>query len=152
MILKYLKFKLVLLLIFFVCSPVIAKNLELNASIKDNVLLFSIKNDTNNGIKINRMFSLDPILGSIRVQVKRGGHLLRIRGQIDGNMPTTEFYVTIYPGQFYGGSIDIDLLKRLYGMNHGCYSLTLFYKDAFAPKFGAYPKEISSDSVRVCIR
>jgi hypothetical protein len=140
------------LFMVFACVPAMAKDLALNASIRDRVLIFSIKNDTDHDVRINRSFSMDPILGSIRLEVRRHGSLLHVKGHIDGDMPDNTSYVTIYPGQFYGGSMDMDLLKKLYGMSRGCYSLRIFYRDKFALKFDAYPGEISSDSIYVCMR
>lgn len=137
---------------FFICAKASAKDLKLSLAVHSHSLVFSIKNTSSHDVKINKSFSMAPLLGVIESQVLKNGRPLNLEAQINGNRPNSSSYVTLYPGQFYGDSLDIDFFKKLYGLDRGCYSVKISYKDSEASKFDAFRSGISSNVVRFCVR
>lgn len=102
-------------------------------------------------VTINHDMSEDPVLGSLHFRVFKGAEELGMRGDIHANMPSAKSYVSLFPGQYFGGVFDADLFQKMYGMTTGCYSVEVAYLDPTARKFHGYAKEVTSNRLKVCL-
>lgn len=110
-----------------------------------------IVNTSHDIVKINHDMSMAPVIGQLRFKVRKGTEELGMRGDINADMATGQSYVSLLPGQYFGGAFDADLLQAMYGMSGGCYSIDVTYFDSMAAEFRGYDKKVTSNRLKVCV-
>jgi len=110
----------------------------------------TIDNISDHDVKINKLLSSDPLIGSIHFVIKEDGLRLPLLAQINSPTPSANSYLELYPGAFYGGVFDASHIERMYGVKKQCYSIQVLYADKFASQYGAVHESASSSEIKVC--
>lgn len=110
-----------------------------------------IVNSSRDIVTINHDMSEAPVLGQLQFRVFKGKEELGMRGDINADMSSEKSYVSLLPGQYFGGVFDADLFQAMYGMTTGCYSIDVTYLDPAARKFHGYAKKVTSNRLKVCL-
>jgi hypothetical protein len=143
-------------MIMLVCSSLprmsLARDMSLTLQNNQTGLMLVIHNSSDHEVKINHSFSLNSLIGPIRLKVKQNGRLLDLRAEGNAEVPSEGLYVTLYPGQIMGNEYDIPFIRLLYGMDGGCYVISASYEDSAAAQFNAYDKKITSNSITLCFK
>jgi len=110
-----------------------------------------IVNTSHDIVRINHDMSMAPVIGQLQFRVFKRTEELGMRGDVNASMATEKSYVSLLPGQYFGGLFDADLLQAMYGMSGGCYSIDVTYFDSRAGDFHGYDKKVTSNRLKVCV-
>jgi hypothetical protein len=126
------------------------RDIKISITKAEQDFVVTIENISDHDVKISKLLSTDPIIGSIHFIVKEDGLRLPLMAQINSPMPSASSYLELYPGTFYGGTFDISHVKRMYGVKNQCYSIQVMYADKFAARLGAFDESAFSSEIKIC--
>lgn len=141
--------------LFLMCAmacPATAEDVAISLRLRAQQYEVEIRNSSNRIISINHDMSMAPVIGQLEFRIFRGAERLGMRGDVNADLPNEKSYVSLLPGQYFGGVFDADHLQKMYGMKAGCYLMEVIYFDGKAADFGGYAKKAASNRLRVCLR
>lgn len=141
-------------LFFLICTltlPALADDVGVSLRQRGHQYEVEISNASHDIIRINHDMSLAPVLGQLQFKIYRGAEELQMQGDINGDLSTDKSYVSLLPGQYFGGVFDADHVQAMYGMSAGCYAMEVVYFDRDAPKFGGFGQKVTSNRLKVCV-
>ena len=113
-------------------------------------ILLLLQNDTNEDVRLNRSFSLSPLLGSLHIVATEKGVVRPLLAQTDPSLPARDDYVLLSPGEIFGKALDTQMIFAFYGITGACFELNAYYKDPNSSAFSAFKGEITSGTVKIC--
>ena len=141
-----------LFLVLAMACPATAEDVAISLRLRAQQYEVEIRNSSNRIISINRDMSMAPVIGQLEFRIFRGAERLGMQGDVNADLPSGTSYVSLFPGQYFGGVFDADHLQKIYGMKTGCYLMEVIYFDGKAADFGGYAKKATSNRLKVCLR
>jgi hypothetical protein len=111
----------------------------------------TVSNAGDQSIKVRNDFLLAPLVGALALEFKQGAASFPLVAQINPELPTEETYSILAPGQEIGQMFGYPIIRGLYSLKPGCYSVRAFYHDSVADKFGGIPRDLVSNVSSVCV-
>lgn len=115
-------------------------------------LAIKIDNISDGYVRINKTFSMDPLVGVIHFVIKEKGLERELQSTINAEPLNENSYLDLHPSGFYGGYFNLKLVEQMYGVVGPCYSLQVYYLDKNAKEFRAFDQKVSSLPMRICTR
>lgn len=117
----------------------------------DGAIHVSVSNFGDGIIRVRNDFLLAPLAGALSFEFKQGDVSFPLVAQINPELPTEETYSILAPGQEIGQMFGYPIIRGLYSLKPGCYSVRAFYHDSVAEKFGGIPRDLVSNVSSVCV-
>jgi hypothetical protein len=111
----------------------------------------TLGNAGDQSIKVRNDFLVDPVVGALTLKFVHGKTSHSLLAQINPELPSDETYSVLAPGQEIGQAFDYPIIRGLYSLKPGCYSVRAVYHDSVAEQFGGTPRKLVSNTSKVCV-